>query len=575
MAPKSRTKQQTEVNCHIDGQDRIAQALQNIAAIVGATSRQLSDLRQRRAAERAAFAAEDNCDDPFEQDSDCSICYEPLDRPHAVITACGHIYHRVCIATALDTSKQKCPICRRHVHHAELVQIMNGLPTKRMTSYTSTSASISVQVDSNQEVVPCKRPRLSPSGTRLDSNTDDSERSSVEQKRTDLDLEIVETLQCGRNLLTRLRGLQDIENCLQQELDEARLFADRVRRECESEKETLLASVGARYVSLKAQEQTLEKGRQSLLQDRELLQEQLNAAQRRAGELSKAIEKAEKAKRDAEHAQAENETSRTECEQRKQRYQALLKSMQKGKAKSDTAEKQKSRELEEKNRELEKMIENLRNNPGKQRSASCTRPVNVRRQELLTVDASDKRHAAKPVQKRQHNSLQDSKETECPDLDQLVREHSIEDIADKHDVDLAADRVYSHCRPFVHAKGVESMSENPCSTESRTESETCNAGNRVSRPSLSSIAEGADRTLCNRLPLAQKNALRPRSERQNACTLAEFVPEMPKPVRALGAIAARNVDKQPMCMARALADKPVGKRSAKYVHIRKVDSYFK
>jgi hypothetical protein len=55
-----------------------------------------------------------------EQDNECSICYDPMNRANSVKTQCKHIFHKTCLHDWANTQKKKekfqdvqtCPMCR-------------------------------------------------------------------------------------------------------------------------------------------------------------------------------------------------------------------------------------------------------------------------------------------------------------------------------------------------------------------------------------------------------------------------------------------------------------------------------
>lgn len=65
---------------------------------------------------------------PFEMNEfDCGICYSLLCEP--VTISCGHTFCRVCLVTALERSRKKCPECRAPCHIAAETQAPNVLIT--------------------------------------------------------------------------------------------------------------------------------------------------------------------------------------------------------------------------------------------------------------------------------------------------------------------------------------------------------------------------------------------------------------------------------------------------------------
>lgn len=67
-----------------------------------------------------------------EEVEDCPICLERLVTPGAALTRCGHMFHKHCVLQHLSKDGfgggGECPICRRSLHGAELVDVMSGIP---------------------------------------------------------------------------------------------------------------------------------------------------------------------------------------------------------------------------------------------------------------------------------------------------------------------------------------------------------------------------------------------------------------------------------------------------------------
>lgn len=101
--------------------------LESLARDIRSHQRALGMLVQRRAAERAAARGDEGLG--LEPDADCPVCFEVLARPQAVLTACGHMFHRDCMAKVFAVERDsRCPMCRKSVCEAGLRPIMNGLP---------------------------------------------------------------------------------------------------------------------------------------------------------------------------------------------------------------------------------------------------------------------------------------------------------------------------------------------------------------------------------------------------------------------------------------------------------------
>lgn len=88
---------------------------------------------QRARAAHAATRRADGKDGDSEKGEDCPICLERLVTPGAVLTRCGHMFHKHCISQHLSKEGGggrcgECPICRRSLHEAELVNVMSGVP---------------------------------------------------------------------------------------------------------------------------------------------------------------------------------------------------------------------------------------------------------------------------------------------------------------------------------------------------------------------------------------------------------------------------------------------------------------
>ncbi|KAL8441695.1 hypothetical protein Emag_006951 [Eimeria magna] len=56
---------------------------------------------------------------------DCAICCEPLTNDLAAPSACGHVYHRTCLANWLQSNpactQRRCPVCRRPCRTSEVI----------------------------------------------------------------------------------------------------------------------------------------------------------------------------------------------------------------------------------------------------------------------------------------------------------------------------------------------------------------------------------------------------------------------------------------------------------------------
>ncbi len=47
-------------------------------------------------------------------ESDCSICLEPMHHNNSIKLKCGHRFHKDCIATYM-TERSRCPLCRAEI----------------------------------------------------------------------------------------------------------------------------------------------------------------------------------------------------------------------------------------------------------------------------------------------------------------------------------------------------------------------------------------------------------------------------------------------------------------------------
>jgi hypothetical protein len=335
-----------------------ARSLRELVASVTATNRLLTDLRQRRAAERAAAAAGTVAGCMYEADSDCPVCFEQLDRPHVVTTACGHVFHATCVAQAMEAPGSKCPICRRHIHAAELVQLMNGLPTKRTFEY----------VVPDGQHIPVDLTDID-DGTQVGFEGEctveggTSKISSRKMSPADigkaLDDEIRLTLKQGQKIISESDRLRSLEVSLENDLDIARRTAAEVQEKMDKKQYKLLAEVSAKNIAVKVREQKLENERKDLVEARTLLHDQVAVARKRADQLSVVIKTTQAAQAKAQEEEAAAEAAKDSCEKRRQRFQELAESYEK-KHKSLKADRPRIEELEKENQRLKSIVEGLR-----------------------------------------------------------------------------------------------------------------------------------------------------------------------------------------------------------------------
>jgi hypothetical protein len=332
--------------------DVAAAALRELVSAVTSTNRILTDLRHRRAAERAALNGGTATSTGLQPDADCCVCYEPLDRPHAVVTACGHVYHRACIENAMESGRtRRCPICRRLIDSAELVQIMNGLPTRTECTDVDFSPSNDDVIDLTQ-LAP--RSAAGSASSVLHCTTGQQEAVGLA-----LDREIHATLERARRDLEASHRIRALEESVEEMLDTASSVVEDAKKQASEEKSQLLEGLKEKTMALKVRETKLRVEEDALRESRSLLNDQIADARRRAEELAISIKATEAANAEAFESRAASDEARVQCEERRLRFQRLASQFEK-KVQQQKSERDRIARLEQENISLESQVDALR-----------------------------------------------------------------------------------------------------------------------------------------------------------------------------------------------------------------------
>jgi hypothetical protein len=466
-----------------------AAALRELVAAVHTTNRHLTDLRQRRAAERAAAAGKIVTNSGMQPDSDCCVCYEPLDRPHAVITACGHVYHRSCVENALESGRtRRCPICRRHIDAAELLQIMNGLPMRCETSQHDVDMS---PPDANDviDLTDTTTARLADESARASTTTRPNSAEQQEQTFTGaaLDREIHESLERSRRMLESSDRICALEESVEAELENARTMVDEARRQAKEEKKKLLADVNEMSMAIKVRETKLRVAEDALRENRSLLNDQVADARRRAEELAISIKASEAARASAVESTAAADDAKVQCEERRVRFQRLANQFEK-KMQQVKSDRDRMAQLEKENKNLQSMIEALRRQTRKARGggpAALEAPNTTTRNDVNigTLSATEWPSdilLAQPTSERS-DCVENPIETSNTDIPVDAYD---DDDDDDDDVVGAADQIYQGSKILAN----QMVARRGCSGESTTLTRFAESFGKLSGPNATLVA---------------------------------------------------------------------------------------
>lgn len=365
-------------------------------------------LQQRRAAERAAAAEGAAAGTLYEPDEDCCVCYETLDQPNAVVTECGHVYHRACIESAFENSRQgnalraghggNCPICRQWIDRASLIKINNGLPTRREFAIAAVKPEGDVvDLDSDADTAglgfsPSRAPSPGSAGGPRKRRRAKARKTTAEEAAEAMDVEIGETLKRGNVIMEKSFALVAMEGALAEEVASAHEKVQEAEAEVAAARKRAIDDIGRAKVEIRVREAKVEEERKEARADRRELAEKIAETQQRNDNLLIQISNAEQAVKDANAEKAKAEEAQVAQEERRERFQKLHASML---AKKDALgiDEVRQRELERENRVLRKQVDALRrqvrkatNQPPPPEVEASARMVGARQPVALDMD---------------------------------------------------------------------------------------------------------------------------------------------------------------------------------------------
>lgn len=361
-------------------------------------------LHQRRAAERAAAAAGTAAGQLYEPDPDCCVCYETLDKPNAVVTECGHVYHRACIENAFLNSRQSdalraghggnCPICRQWIDRASLIKINNGLPTRRDFEIAKMEigqgmAPVVVDLDSaggggcELTAAGCESDcqTLSPGSIRLVESEDEMQEvgfggggkpageprkrrrrrrvPTADEAARAMDVEISAALKRGNSIMEKCLALVAMERALKDEVEVTQKRCEAAAAEAAAARKQAADEIGRVKVELRVREMKVQEIQKAAFDDRRELADQIAVARQRNDELLIQIKNGEQAVVDANEEKARAEEARSAQEARRERFSKLAASYEAKRA-ALGVEKEKLSEFERENKSLRKQVDALR-----------------------------------------------------------------------------------------------------------------------------------------------------------------------------------------------------------------------